>query len=883
MTTNKGVIKKVLPNGLTVLLKPDHANPVVAINVWFGVGSAHETEVESGLAHFQEHMVFKGTKRLGVGEIANIVKSNGGNLNAGTSYSYTMYYVVLPSKAFSLGLDVQADAMMNSTFDPDEFRKERLVVIDEARMYDDTPGSFTFYRTMELGFQKHNYRRPIAGYQEIVEKFTRDQLVEFYNRYYRPANATLCVVGDVDPDMAMKEIENTYGLWTNGSVSVSESPVEPEQAAFRFKALRGGIEHAYIGAGFHVPNILDDDYPALEMLSSLLSSGKSSRLSKQVVEKRLATSANADLLAEKWPGYFMLFSSMPGRGWADGRNAVFTELARFKKEAPNEEELQKARRQLEVDVYSELETVEGQASNLGYYETLGDYELAEQHREAIHNVTAEEIMAVANRYFTIDNCSMVAYLPNDAAIKEPEAEDVRDTLAGILKGPAKTKAATSSASTASSKPKSRPSQPQPLEAAPEMRRLQLANGLRVLVKQRPTVPMVSTLTITDGGKRLEPAGQSGLSVLTMRSMLKGTRSFSNDDIVGIIEGLGGSIESFSSFDVTGAYINILSEHLDGALPIYKEVLREPKFDAKIVEKEKSKLLEKLARRHDNPIQFAIDRLFTGAFGAHPYAYPFLGEESQLARLTAKDCRQWYDRVLVPSKTVVVFVGDITEERALAVAESLFGDLADAPGAEPASPAPEAPASPGVHELQREHIKQAVALVGFLGPAAMTDSAIALRVLNGVMTGLGGRLFVELRDKRSLGYMTGSNLAAFKERSFFYGYANPGPDGVELALDVIMTELEKVTREPVTDDELARSKEWLMGSQTMGLQRNYSQAIEYGTYEALGFGFDVVDRMPTLVQAVTRDAIMKAASEVFHKDEGVFVKLMPKLEEEAAKE
>jgi zinc protease len=177
-TPSNGVLKTTLPNGLTVILKEDHSNPVVAINVWFGIGSAHETDAATGLSHFQEHMVFKGTEKYGVGEIPDAVKSAGGSLNAGTSYSYTMYHVVMPSRSFALGLEVQADAMMNSTFDPDEFRKERLVVIDEARMYDDTPDAFTYYRAMELGFTVHNYRRPIAGYEPVVSSFTREQLVD---------------------------------------------------------------------------------------------------------------------------------------------------------------------------------------------------------------------------------------------------------------------------------------------------------------------------------------------------------------------------------------------------------------------------------------------------------------------------------------------------------------------------------------------------------------------------------------------------------------------------------------------------------------------------------------------------------------------------------
>ena len=150
---------------------------------------------------------------------------------------------VLLKEDHAAALEVQADAMMNSTFDVEEFTRERLVVIDEARMYDDRPESFTFYRTMELGFDKHTYRRPIAGYQDIVEKITRDQLVEFYNNYYRPSNAVLVVVGDVDPDRAMAEIEKTYGVWKPGKVAINEPPVEPAQKKFRFKGYEGPQEH----------------------------------------------------------------------------------------------------------------------------------------------------------------------------------------------------------------------------------------------------------------------------------------------------------------------------------------------------------------------------------------------------------------------------------------------------------------------------------------------------------------------------------------------------------------------------------------------------------------------------------------------------------------
>lgn len=874
------VIKRTLPNGLTVLLKQDRSTPIVAVNVWFGVGSVNETEEMNGLAHFQEHMVFKGTEKYGVGEIANLVKSHGGNLNAGTSYSYTMYYIVLPSRAFGQALGIQADAMMRSTFDPEEFAKERLVVIDEARMYDDRPESFTFYRTMELGFEKHNYRRPIAGYQKIVEKITRDQLLEFYNNYYRPSNAVLVVVGDVTPDVAFRQIEDAYGVWEPRDVVVGESPVEPRQSAFRFSTYTGTVDHGYLAAGFHVPNILHEDYPALEMLVELLSSGRSSRLYRNVLEnKRLVTSVSASMLAEKWPGFYLFMASMPPDKWSAARDAIFEEVERFKHESVGEEELEKARRQIERGMYADLETMEGQASNLGYYELLGDYRLADGHREAIKRVTSDKLAEVARKYFHADNCSLVGYLPegDGAAALDPAAVEA-DVARCLSRDGGTTDMGAGSFTAVESKPDDPVAGATQTESAADsgVELFALANGVRVVLKRRTTVPIVTILSVFRGGARLETPGKSGLATLTHRVIPKGTRSYSAEEIVRRIEGAGGSIESYANFDTSGVYVNVLSDPagLDEVLPVYREVVREPSFAANRVDQERTKLLEELTKRRDNPIQFSIDQLFQKTFGDHPYSHPFAGERDEVERLSDADCKAWYDRVLVPQNTVVTLVGDIGADRARDIAERLFGDLPSGKPPAPGSTAPELPVSPGEHTLSRKDLKQAVALVGFTAPPMMTSETIALEVLNGILTGLGGRLFVELRDKRSLGYMTGSALSALRERSIFFGYANPGAEGIAEAFRVILHELEKVAREEVTDEELDRSKNWLIGSQVMQLQRNFSQAIAYGSYEALGFGWEAVERTPELVQRVGKRNIRDAAKQVFDPDKAVLVKLLP---------
>ncbi len=873
-TEESNVVTKKLPNGLTVIVKEDRSSPIVAVNVWFGVGSVHETEEMNGLAHFQEHMVFKGTEKYGVGDIGRIVKSAGGNLNAGTSYSYTMYYVVLPSREFGTALEVQADAMMHSTFDPEEFAKERLVVIDEARMYDDRPESFTFYRTMELGFQKHTYRRPIAGYQHIVEKITRDQLVAFYNNYYRPSNAVMVVVGDVPVEEALARVEDAYGGWRNGSVVVNEPPAEPLQEALRFKAYEGPMDHAYLGAGFHVPSILHDDYPALQMLGELVSSGRSSRFYQRVrEEKRLVTSAGADLLAEKWPGFFLIFASMPPGKWESATGALLHEIERFKQDLVPDSELDKARRQVERSLYREWETMEGQASSIGYYQLLGDYRLADRHRDAIQRVTPDEIMHVARTYFHPSNLSLVGYLPKSVGTQSLTEERV----GGIVESALSTSAAPVENTAPAPVPARVTTSARAQSSAADESRVtsfELDNGVRVLLKRRPNVPLVSMLTIFPGGGRFEPEGQSGLGTLTHRVLTKGGARFGAEEIAEKIEGLGGSVDSFSSFDTGGVSIGVLSDYAEEAVEIYRDVLREPRFDVGRVEQEKTRLLEELARRYDNPVPFAMDQMFRAVFGRHPYAYPFLGEATDVNRLAARDCTEWYHSLLVPSRVVLSIVGDLSIERAERVAQRLLGDLSERAPAIPRDDAPARPVSPGEHVLRRAGIKQAVTFVGFPAPRMETAESIAMEVANGVLTGLGGRLFVELRDKRSLGYMTGSAYHALLRGGVFFGYANPGAEGIDEAVRVILHELDLISRAPVSDEELSRAKAWLAGSHVMELQRNGAQALGYGSYEALGFGWPELDRVPEKIRAVTQDDVMAACRATFARENAVIVRMLP---------
>jgi zinc protease len=550
----------------------------------------------------------------------------------------------------------------------------------------------------------------------------------------------------------------------------------------------------------------------------------------------------------------------------------------MKQELVCDEELRKAKRQLEKLIYSQLETVEGQASKLGYYELLGDYRLAEAHQNAIKEVTPDQVAAVAGKYLEVENCSLVSYLPEDRGGQRPVKNQVERSMRECLQRTDKKEKSTA-ATHAELRNGRRPDYGDTTQAGAsageeQITLARLDNGVRVLVKRRSMIPLVTMLTMFQAGARLEKSGESGLSLLTLRSILKGSRSYSAEEIAIAVEGFGGSIDSFSQFDTAGVYVNVLSKHLEDVLPIYGEVIHQALFEDRIIEKEKEKLLEEITERKDTPFQFGMDKLFENVFGDHPYSHPFLGREEDVKRLTSSRLKAWHESMIIPENIVICFVGDIAQEKAVELADKLYGHLARRTASELESEAPLVSVHPGLHEQSRSNLKQSVALVGFTAPPMMSKDAISLEVLNGILSGLGGRLFVELRDKRSLGYMTGSAFLPLKERSILFGYANPSVNGIDEAMEVIQHEFDLVTREKVTGEELTRAKAWLIGSLSIQHQRNYSKARVYSSYETLGFGYDVLDRMPAIIRSVTKEDILRAAAGIFDRNKAVLIKIIP---------
>jgi len=409
------VTEKVLPNGLKVLLKEEHKAPVVTFQIWYKVGSRNEKLGTTGMSHLLEHMMFKGTKKYGPKTFSQTVQRNGGNDNAFTSRDYTAYFENFASDRIGISLDLESDRMQNLLIEPKEFQSEREVVKEERRMRtEDDPVNLMVEQMMSVSFSAHPYQWPVIGWMADINSITRDELYNHYRTYYTPNNATIVVVGDFDTNTLLPLIDKFFGAIPQGPTAPRVTAVEPRHLGERRVIVKKQAELPAVYAGYNVPTLKHHDTYALEVLQGVLSSGKSSRLYKSLVyEKQLALYAGGDydnISAD--PSLFSVYAGvMPGKTTEEVEKGLYAEIEKLKSEPITDEELRKAKNQIEASFIMGQDSIFYRAMLLGQFETVANWKLLETYVENILAVTKEDVMRVAKEYFIEDNRTVGILIP----------------------------------------------------------------------------------------------------------------------------------------------------------------------------------------------------------------------------------------------------------------------------------------------------------------------------------------------------------------------------------------------------------------------------------------------------------------------------------------
>ncbi len=831
----------ILPNGLKVILRENHSAPVVTLQAWVRVGSAQESDGQAGMAHVLEHMLFKGTERRGVGEVARAVESRGGTLNAFTSYDHTVYHVEMASRDLPVGLEVLADAIQRSTLDQDELRKETQVILEELKRSRDRPARELYRRLLEKAFRVHPYRRPVIGYEETFKTFTRPALLAFYRRWYRPENTFLVIVGDIDVPAVTALVKRHVGSkeWRAAEHLANDLPPEPPQERFRAVVFRYPAAKARLAVGFHIPRAADPSVHALDALAFILGHGQSSRLFRRVKEdQQLVHEVSSYAMTPRDPGLFVSTAVLDPPNLERALRAVVTEMFRLAREGPAAEELQKAKVNLVSDFIYDQETMGGQARSLGFFESvMGDVKAVQTYVERVRALTPADLRRVARTYLKPSNCTVAVLIPDGAAGEVDEARLgrlVRASMEAV------------EAEEGESKPQ-----------VGGVVKTVLGNGLTLLVKENHAVPTVAIRVALLGGLRYETPETNGVSRLMARLLTQGSANHTAAQMAEAVESIAGRMKGFSGRNSFGLEAKFLSEDWGRGLSLVAEALLTPTFDPEEVEKKKAETLAAIAQRRDDMFHETLLLFTRTLYDGHPYAMDPLGTEASVRALTRGDVLRFYRRGLAPRHLVLAVVGDVESEAVRRAVERLFGTLEDRRPSPPKLPRIESLRVAKKASLERPK-RQAHVILGFPGVRFDSPERYPLDVLEGVLAGQAGRLFVELRDKRSLAYSLTAFARPNLDPGFIAVYMGTSPEKVDEAVAGIRRELERLVQEPVGAEELEAAKRSIVGAYERRHQTNAAQAESLALMELYGIGYDAVEAYSGKILGVTTEDVQRVA-------------------------
>ncbi len=841
-----GLYKSVLPNGLTGVVKVNSRAPVAAVQIWVKAGSSYETEREAGITHLIEHMIFKGTEKRGPGMIAREIESVGGSVNAYTSLDYTVYHCEVPSVSLDLALDVLSDAVFHSTFDPDELEREKKVVLEEISMREDRPQSRLSRILMENSYVRHSYRWPVIGFPETVMAFTRHDILSYMKRRYTPANISVVVSGDVDPEAAMKRIEDVFGGIPAGeTIEEQVFSEEPPQEAPRCKEEVMEISEGHLALAFTgIPSFADPRVPALDVLAAVLGGAESSRLTLSLKNRlQIVHSIHASSFTPMGPGLFEVVSTLDPQRTREAVFHVLQGLYELKYRPVSEDELERAKILIESDFLYSQETMDGEARKAGMFETLtGDPAKEFFYLAKVRAVTPEDVKRAAETFFGLRNFTVSLVMPTGKQV----ALSVEDLTDAAIRADAEARKAAG---------------PQTGADRTRIHREVLANGLTVLVQEAPEVPTVSVQLVFPGGVRYETTETNGIYTFLAAAWTKGTTTLSSQEFSEAIEDMGGRIEGFSGQNTFGLQGSFLSRDLENGLALFADVLLHPVFAPEELDKLRPILLSRLRSQEDNLASLAIREFRRLLFAPNPYALNPLGSEAVFRTLDSpRLLGLWRERAR-PDAGVITVVGDVSSRKIVQTLQRLLGSWSSIDQVPPPRiPAPAPLTEPKTFTLEKDK-NQVHVVLGFPGVSFTSPDRFPLEVLNAVLAGQGGRLFSTLRDQESLAYSVTSLMSPGLDYGSFAFYIACAPEKKDAAIQGLWREIYRVIETPIPEEELTRAKNWLIGNHEIDLQTNGARALTFSLNDLYGLGYDFSFRYPSIIRDVKAEDVQRVAREV----------------------
>ncbi len=792
-----------LDNGLRVLTLQDRRVPIVSVQVWYHVGSKDEDPERQGFAHMFEHMMFRGSDRIGPQDHFRYLQQVGARVNGYTSFDQTVYWETLPAAHLDLALWLEAERMGRLRIDEEYFAAEREVVKEELRMRVlNRPYGSLREEIHKAAFIEHPYRWTPIGRLDHLNEATVDELRAFFKTYYTPNNATLVVVGDVTPQEVLAKARQYLGSVPRGPQPPRVTVAEPPFAGPRTVELTDKAPSPLAACIFHGPSARDEESIVADVLARILGSGQSSRLYRGLVQgRRIAVNASAYARPLEQAGLVVLSATLkPDVSAEAGEQALTEEIQRLIDDGLDDGEVDKARNQALAAYVRASETVQDRATQLGYAAVVLD----DAHRVNIdllrlRAVTADQVMAAARRILTDRNRLSVLVRPDPNARTGEAVSDKSETQAEPVPDlPRPADMPTGDLARAAEIP------------LPVVHRLD--NGLRVMVVRDPATPAVTVTYAVLGGSAADPADQAGLAQVTAHTLRRGTGRYSGDELAELLDRHGMSLSETADYEDLTVSLWMLSDHRDLGVDLLAEMVRRPIFPQEEIANYVARSRAARAIDEKDPSTIATRTLLGEVFGDHYLARPVDGTSQSLAGITREAVATFHEHRFVPESACLMFAGDITVEQAMKLAGRHFGDWAGRP------PALVSPLVPPTKPSQITLVPQAGALqseirVGQVVSLNRRDpDYAAARLLSHLFGGsFSSRLNRVLRIERGLTYGARGYFDVKREAALLRIHTFTRTDRTAEAVRTIIEEVERLGQVEVTAEELAAARDTLIGS------------------------------------------------------------------------
>lgn len=824
-----------LDNGQTVVIQEVRNNPIVTIDTWIKTGSIDEDDSNNGVAHFLEHLFFKGTKNHESGEFDQILETKGAITNAATSKDFTHYYVTIPSKDFDLAMELHGDMMLHPLIPRNEMEKERKVVLEEINKDLVSPTRILQENLNSMMYTTHPYKRKVIGRSDVIETITRDQVLNFYNAHYSPSNMITIVVGDVDTNHALeriKEVFNAEYKKQTKTIYQKESQLTSQQKKVEYIKTESG----YMVIGFRGTPINDNDSYALDVLSTILGDGRSSVLNQVLKEKkRLAFSVDAGNSTFRDDGIFYISANFEPEKCKQVQSAIFDEIKNIQDKGVSDEQLSLAKNIIERNTYYSRESITNIATEIGYTMALtNDIKFYDTYLDKIKSVSKDEVKRVANKYLG-ENRSAVSIILPESSKNIPVANKIQNLGTAEL-----------------------------VSESNGTQKYHLSDGATMLYTPNSSNDIIAISIYAKGGQLLDKI--AGTANLTAATMMKGTKNYTSLELSQVLEDNGIKIVPSVGADAFSITVLTTKDEYDKTMELLNEVVNNAIFDDYEIEKVKSDKLSAIKTNKDVPIKQAIEEYRDMIYKNTPYSISSKVLEKNIQNIKKSDIIEYYNKIFNPKNIVISINGNIDKDKTIQDLNKIFEPKADSQTFDYKIYDSKIPriTTPRTNTIKMP-TETAWILLGWQTDGVLSEKDYAtLQVIDSILgTGMSSRLFKELREQEGLAYQLGTGYSPNVLRGSFMMYIGTNPATLEKSKQGLFSEIEKLKTEYVGDKELKDAKEKLIGNYVIGLETNLDKASNTGWYETSTRGYEFKEKYVDLINSVTDADIIEVANKYFN--------------------